>query len=148
MVGACVARSWRQLGWLLGLCLYPMACLGQVIDGDTLIWNGHRWRLSSIDTPERGEPFNKSASKRLAELASDGLSCHQLPEPLTHGRHVGYCEAGGKDVAMVLVREGLAAVCHNRSRAKDYAGAEREAMAAKRGIWSRGDYQRKRYCPA
>ena len=107
-----------------------------------------RWRLSSIDTPERGEPFNKSASKRLAELASDGLSCHQLPEPLTHGRHVGYCEAGGKDVAMVLVREGLAAVCHNRSRAKDYAGAEREAMAAKRGIWSRGDYQRKRYCPA
>lgn len=119
-----------------------------VIDGDTLDWNGRRWRLAAIDTPERGEPGYGPAKARLEALAAEGLRCTPNGQT-TQGRAVGSCyTVAGVDVAAVLAREGLAAVCHNRIEAPGYAAAERAAQAARTGLWAAPGYRRKGYCPA
>ena len=62
---------------------------------------------------------------------------------------MGSCyTVAGVDVAAVLAREGLAAVCHNRIEAPGYAAAERAARAERVGLWADARYRRKGYCPA
>lgn len=120
----------------------------KVIDGDTLDWSGRRWRIAAIDTPERGEPYYATAANRLRALTARGVRCTANGQR-AQGRAVGSCYgASGEDVAAVLVREGLAAVCHQRQEAPAYAAAERQAQAERLGIWADGRYRRKPYCPA
>lgn len=116
------------------------------IDGDTLDAHGQRWRLAAIDTPERGEPFYAVAKRRLAELVAGGVSCRNTGERPSHGRLIGICESGGRDVSLLLVEEGLAAACHQRPESSRYLEAEIRAQAARRGIWRDGRYVRKSYC--
>jgi endonuclease YncB( thermonuclease family) len=112
-----------------------------------LEWASERWRLAAIDTPERGEFLHAAARTALQrELDAGAVICLSTGERPSHGRRIGVCTVGERDVAVELVRAGYAAACHNRPKARDYAAAEREAQAAMRGIWSRR-YDRKPYCP-
>lgn len=139
---------------LLAACAGGVAALNnpaagvRIVDGDTLDWDGRRWRIAAIDTPERGEPGYGPAKERLRALAAKGLRCTPNGQQ-AQGRAVGSChDPAGGDVAAVLAREGLAAVCHNRIEAPAYAAAERAAQAERLGIWADGRYRRKGYCPA
>lgn len=119
----------------------------RVVDGDTLDWEGRRWRIAAIDTPERGEPGYAPARDRLKALVAHGVRCQPNGQE-AQGRAVGSCfTLKGEDVAAVLAREGLAAVCHNRQEAPAYAAAERAAQGARLGLWASGSYRRKGYCP-
>lgn len=130
----------------LAALLFAAPALGQVVDGDTLDWNGHRWRIAAIDTPERGEPFYRVAKDRLQALTRDGVGCRDTGEKPSHGRLIGVCSAGGADVALILVTEGLAAACHNRPLSRPYIDAEKAAQDGRRGIWAELGYRRKGYC--
>lgn len=118
------------------------------IDGDTLDWGGHRWRLAAIDTPERGERGYEPAKRRLSDLVAGGVACRDTGERPSHGRRIGVCTLpDGRDVALILAGEGLGAVCHNRPQGAVYAAAERAAQAKRAGIWA-ARYERKGYCRA
>lgn len=118
-----------------------------VIDGDTIdVATIGRVRLLGIDAPELGRgfetsaPFGREARDRLTSLLlhrwvrleQDGPSLD------TYNRHLAYVQTeDGQFVNALLVREGLARVSARLplTRIQELQRAEREAQAARRGMW-------------
>ncbi|HWK94050.1 MAG TPA: thermonuclease family protein [Pseudolabrys sp.] len=122
----------------------PTALLAvQAVDGDTLRADSQRIRLSGIDAPElaqtcrdaRGQKWSCGAASRqhLAALVARGVTCTRNGED-RYGRMLATCSAPGvTDIGEAMVRDGHAL---NYDRyTSDYASAEREARAARRGLW-------------
>jgi endonuclease YncB( thermonuclease family) len=116
----------------------------KVIDGDSLRVGDAEIRLNGIDAPEyrqtckdnSGEQY--SCGKRAADVLrrlvkGQQVSCRSL-EADRYGRAVSECKAGTTDLNREMVRLGWA-VAYRRHSA-NYAGAEREAKAERRGIWA------------
>jgi endonuclease YncB( thermonuclease family) len=120
----------------------------KTIDGDSLELAGERIRLFGIDAPEARQqcrnaqgqdyPCGREAARALAALANGQLSCTLMRQD-QYERGVATCTANGRDLGDAMVRAGHARdyVRHSRGR---YAEAEREARAARRGIWA-GDFE-------
>ncbi|MFS8036891.1 thermonuclease family protein [Xanthobacter sp. AM11] len=111
------------------------------VDGDTLDLRGTRLRLSGIDAPElrqecvrerRPWPCGEAARRTLAEALRRGPVSCAAGRADKYGRPLARCTVGGVDLADVMVREGMAVAYLGR----DYAGAQAEAQAARRGIWA------------
>ena len=121
--------------------------LDGVADGDSF-WlrgaGGERVavRVAGIDAPEKDQPHADEARDALTRLlAAPGL----VVEPFKtdpYGRQVARVRAGGQDVALAMVRAGLAwhfvryAADQTAAEREQYARAEREARAARRGLWA------------
>ena len=116
----------------------------RVIDGDSLEVAGERIRLFGIDAPEarqycrdaRGQDYScgRAATRALAGLTGARVSCTLV----THDRYerdVAICTANGRDLGDAMVRAGHA-VDYARHSGGRYAEAERQARAARRGIWA------------
>ena len=101
--------------------LASAAVSAQVIDGDTLRIGDEVIRLATIDAPEtRGaECLSESllgelASRRLSELTDGRILTVRRGDPADgrtvdrYGRTLGLVFADGRDIAQVLVDEGLA----------------------------------------
>ena len=113
----------RALILAAALALGPAAPLAQaadgtitVVDGDTVDWRGKRYRLTGYDTPEISRaacPAEKAlgyaASWRLQYLIWGGGA---VVEPSgrqdRYGRELGRLIVKGRDVADILIGEGLA----------------------------------------
>jgi endonuclease YncB( thermonuclease family) len=99
----------------------------EVIDGDTVGFNGERYRLVGIDTPERGDKARCDDERRRAEAATTRLralvasgdarltrvACACRPgqegtRNCNYGRLCGSLSIGGRDVGQILIGEGLA----------------------------------------
>jgi endonuclease YncB( thermonuclease family) len=99
----------------------------EVIDGDTVRFNGAVYRLVGIDTPERGDKARcdderrsaEAATKRLRALVASGdahltrMVCACRPgqegtQKCNYGRLCGSMSIGGRDVGSILISEGLA----------------------------------------
>lgn len=115
----------------------------RIIDGDTLAIDGRTIRLAGMDAPElhqtctlRGLPSacGEIAREALVRLSAGSLSCRISGVDRYH-RSLGRCGAGGTDVGAALVRDGLA-VGYGA-----YAGEERAARQAGRGLWA-GTFER------
>jgi micrococcal nuclease len=118
----------------------------RVIDGDTMVLNGdERVRLLGIDTPEKGEPFADSAAVFLAHLVvnREVTLKHDFRKRDNYGRLLAYVYVD--DTLLVntaLVAEGLARVylfpddITNRPQIDGLIAAQRQALAANRGVWS------------
>jgi len=134
----------------------------RIIDGDTLDIAGERVRLYGIDAPEAGQtcPGEKAAtwhcgeaaSRHLRELAQGAVTC-KARERDAYGRLIGTCFSGGRNINALMVREGYAWAFVKY--ASDYTGEEREAKAAKLGIWAASapaqpawDYRQQRWTSA
>lgn len=113
--------------------------LAHAADGDSLRLRDDRIRLLDIDAPELDQvcwredgaewPCGRAAWQRLAVLV-DGSHVSCQPEGTDrYGRTLATCTADGRDVAAVLVAEGLALAQGS------YGREEAAARAARSGIW-------------
>lgn len=111
-----------------------------VTDGDTItVLVGReqvKVRLDGIDAPERRQAFGNAAREKLA-----GLVFEQDVKVITkgkdrYGRTIGVVVAGERSVNLQMVEAGLAWHYVEYSKDMELARAEREARAAKRGLWA------------
>ena len=120
-----------------------------VIDGDTIVLKkGTKVRYRGINTPEiphkdkPGEPLGWEATKRNRQLVQCRfVKLVQDDEKRDRfGRLLAYVFLpDGRMVNEILVREGMAFVCFSGKGSpfnKKLLAAQREAIDARRGIWS------------
>jgi len=130
--------------------LLPKACLYTVLE---LGCPPQRLRLEGADAFESKQTCRDAqdvewacgaaATERLRQLVSrPDFSCRIDPEFIDrHAREFSVCYTGGRDVAAVLVGEGLA-FAYGRDR--EYLPLENEAKDAGRGAWA-GRFVRPQY---
>ena len=110
-----------------------------VSDGDTLVVSAGRQQtvvqLGGIDAPELSQEFGKAARDFLADVAVKKTVVVEVLERKPNRSIVARVTVDGKDLAQVLVEEGLAWASDDPSPAplKD---AEARAQAAGDGLWS------------
>jgi endonuclease YncB( thermonuclease family) len=92
------------------------------VDGDTLDCAGERVRLAGLDTPERNgacaeeRALADAATRRMRGLIADGVALERRGVD-RYGRTLAVArDAAGRDVAQVMIGEGLA---------RTYAGGRR-----------------------
>jgi micrococcal nuclease len=118
----------------------------EVVDGDTLVVTGPGGevtvRIVGINTPEVGECFYGEATDALAALVNDRdlVLVADRSDVDQFGRALRYVEtADGVDVGAELVAGGFAIARRyppDEARADRYAGLQRDAQAAGRGLWA------------
>ena len=114
-----------------------------VADGDTLSveldGTRHRVRLARIDAPEKGQPFGRRSEQSLRQLVwkrTVTLEWHRLDR---YGRPIADVTIEGLDVNAEQVRRGMAWVYLQYSQDAKLIALEREARAAKLGLWEQPD---------
>lgn len=130
----------------LGLSARATEVAGQarVIDGDTIDIGGTRIRLHGIDAPESGQRCRDGAGHayRCGAVATDMLeyligdasvSCAGA-EWDRYGRLIAICRQAGRNINAEMVWRGWARAFLRYSQ--DYAIAEADASAARRGLWA------------
>ena len=105
----------------------------RVLDDDK---GEHTIRLNGIDTPERRQPFGTKARDRLAELTLGKTVTVHVIDRDKYGRSIARIEVEGQDVGHTLVAEGMAWHYVRYSDDAALAAAERDARAARRGLWA------------
>lgn len=92
-------------------------------------------RLSEIDTPEKGQPFEEDARKILADLTFDKQVRVEIQDTDQYGRAVGRVYVGGIEVNAEMVRRGYAWIYGGYPIDSKLYGLQAEAKAARRGLW-------------
>lgn len=111
-----------------------------VHDGDTLtVLSAQRQvrvRLIEIDAPELGQPFGARSKQSLSELCFGKMAELGVRNLDRYGRTLAHVVCAGKDANAEQVRRGYAWT-YTRYAALDSPlhGLEREARAARRGLW-------------
>jgi len=127
----------------------PLQGRAYAMGADTLRVGGATIKLTGIDAPEgeqrcgsgaRGWRCGAAAEAALSRLASGRNVKCTLSGSDEAGRSLGQCTIGDKDVGAELVRQGH--VFAEGTILVRYAAQEREARAAKAGLWSTGDPER------
>lgn len=118
----------------------------KIIDGDSLEIAGAGVRLFGIDAPEGRQTCTRDGREwRCGDAAPAELRRLVGSRELTcvkrdvdgYGRIVAVCRVGNTDLGAAMVRAGLAVAYRRYS--DDYVDEEREAKAARRGLWA-GDF--------
>ena len=112
-----------------------------VTDGDTvrLLLAGNQQlkiRLNHIDAPERSQAFGTRSKQNLARYVGGKDVTVRVYGTDKYGRTLGEIILGKQNVNLAMVRDGLAWHYKKYSQDKLYAKAEKDARAAKRGLWS------------
>lgn len=113
----------------------------RVSDGDT-VWVTdaaklkHKVRLDRIDAPEKDQPWGKESAAVLKGwvFAKDVRVEYEKRDQ--YGRILGIVFNGTNDVNLAMVRSGNAWHYSHFDKTPEYAAAEAEARAARRGLWS------------
>lgn len=140
---ALVALGAGRMGWI-----FPESGQFTAVDGDSLRKGEQEYRLHGIDAPElhqtctgadgRDYPCGRMARDELRRLvARSALAC-ALQDTDRYGRRVVTCRAGDEDINAGMVGRGWAIAYRRHGTA--YADEEKEARAARRGIWA-GDFE-------
>ena len=123
----------------------PVTGAARVIDGDSLEIAGVRVRLHGIDAPERNQDCRDAGGKSYAcgrasmraltaAIAGRNVTCTPVQVD-QYSRDVALCTVDDADLGEAMVRGGHALDYARHSRGR-YAEAEREARAARRGLWA------------
>lgn len=132
LLAACRDPSWRATF---------EARVVAVTDGDTIVvlrdLNTVKVRLNGIDCPEKGQPFGSRAKRLTSELAF-GRTVTIVPKSRDrYGRIVAdVVLRDGRVLNRELVAAGLAWHYTRYSEDQDLARLERQARAARIGLWS------------
>ena len=117
-----------------------------ITDGDTvtLLDNDrrqHKVRLDGIDAPEKAQPFGNASKRHLSDLAFNRDAVAECSKTDRYGREVCRVLVGGVDVCLAQIQAGMGwhfkryAKEQTRLHREQYAGAEVEARAERRGLW-------------
>lgn len=121
-----------------------------VADGNTVtVMDGtntqHKIRLAGIDTPEKSQPYGQRSKQSLSDLVFDKAVVVETDKVDKYRRAVGKVLVGGTDANLEQVARGMAwhyKAYEREQSANDrrlYDLAEKEARAAKRGLWADAD---------
>jgi endonuclease YncB( thermonuclease family) len=146
-----------KLKHLLCLLLTSTLCCAQaatltgrivaVADGDTVTLlddsnTQHKIRLSGIDAPEKKQDFGMRSKQSLSELVFDKQVKVETGKKDRYGREIGKILVHGQDANLEQVNRGLAwhykqyARGQSATDRKLYDYAQKDASAAKRGLWA------------
>ena len=123
-----------------------MLCtLKHISDGDTVTAScaGYslRIRLVGIDTPEMGqEPWGERSKLVLAGILPDVFTLQNHGQDI-YQRTLGTLYADGKDINLQMIQSGMAVAYQGKATPRSYYEAEKQAKAAKLGIWSKAGIQ-------
>ena len=131
------------------MCL--SACAGsitakvtRVSDGDT-VWVTdaaklkHKVRLDRIDAPEKDQPWGRESSAVLKGWVFGKDVRVEYEKRDRYGRILSIVFNGTTDVNLAMVRSGNAWHYSDFDKTAEYAAAEAEARAARRGLWSQAN---------
>ena len=117
-----------------------------VTDGDTITVldssnRQYKIRFAGIDAPEKNQPFGQKAKEHLSDLVFNRQVIVETEKEDRYGRTVGKVLLGGRDTNLAMVVAGYAwhYKKYQAEQSPDdrllYDSAEREARAARRGLW-------------
>ena len=115
-----------------------------VHDGDTVTAidpsnTQHRIRLQGIDAPEVKQPFGTKARERLTALVKGKTVPVMVEGNDRFGRVLARIKVEGRDLGERLVSEGMAWHYARFDKSPALAAAQRDARAARRGLWGDGN---------
>ena len=135
----------KRLIITLALAIFVVACahtqdpvyVARVIDGDTMVaGNGTKYRIWGIDAPEHDQPGGAEAAAALGEIVGTGQISITV-KGKSYDRTVAAISVNNQDVGQAMLSKGMAYYCPQYApRVEDYAKAEAEARAARRGLWA------------
>ncbi|WP_182911968.1 thermonuclease family protein [Sphingomonas cavernae] len=140
-----LAYAWNEEIGIGARELFAGDAAVSVRDGDTFLIGKDEFRLSGIDAPEyhqsctdaAGRPWDCGKQARLkleALLRAPGLGCTPRARD-QFGRAISTCRnEGSADIGEAMVRAGFA-ISPGGFGDAPYADAEREARAARQGVW-------------
>lgn len=115
----------------------------RAIDGDSFSLGDSEIRLHGIDAPEyrqtcrdgagKEQPCGKLARDALSRLIRNSMVTCRVIERDRYRRQVSVCMAGGTEINRAMVAQGWAFAY--RRHASEYVTDERDAKAARRGMW-------------
>ena len=113
----------------------------RVIDGDTIevVHNGVPVRilLRGVDCPEKGQPYGNTAKQFTSEKTVGKLVTVKVKEIDKYGRRAAdVILPDGAVLNRELLKAGLAWWYRQFSKDKNLEVLEKEARAAKRGLWA------------
>lgn len=121
---------------------------GQAIGPDIIMVNKQRVILLGIDAPENGQTCKDgnttwtcadTAFAVLDQLVKAGpVTCQLIGRPDPFNRRGGICTVEGKDVAGEMVSQGLALPYPHDKQSSLYLDDQKQAQAAKAGLWKPG----------
>lgn len=134
-----VAAASVQAGTLEGIVV-------SVTDGDTITVldpsnRQYKVRFAGIDAPEKSQPYGQRAKEQLSELVFNRQVVIETEKEDRYGRIVGKVLVDGRDTNFAMVVAGYAwhYKKYQAEQSSDdrllYDSAEKEARAAKRGLW-------------
>jgi endonuclease YncB( thermonuclease family) len=111
-----------------------------VTDGDTvkLLVDGRRQykiRLGEIDAPEGGQPYGRASKKMLSDFVFGQIVSARVTDVDRYGRSVAVLTRGGTNINAEMVKRGGAWAYRRYLSDQRYIFWEREARAAKLGLW-------------
>jgi len=131
-----------------------LACtVDRIVDGDTLdarcAGAKHRVRLLRINTPERGRPGYAEAARALSELVGSGAIALEFETPGVlqrdgFGRVLAYVYRDDRLANVEIVRQGWSTFWTRYGAGRlleQFGSAEREARAARAGMWDTKRYK-------
>lgn len=146
-----------KLALFIAICLafqaHSGAIVGRVVavaDGDTVTVldaskSQHKVRLSGIDAPEKKQAFGQRSKESLSAMVFDQLVTVKTDKRDKYQREVGKVLVSGKDANLEQVTRGFAwhykqyELEQSANDRRLYDLAEKEARAAKRGLWADAD---------
>lgn len=144
---SCVMAVWCAALLLAGVAAGAESFSGRVVsvrDGDTLeVMRGGkavRVRLWGVDCPELAQAFGQRAKQRTSDLVFGRDVRVTIVDHDRYGRLVVQVEVDGRDLGEALIQAGMAWwYRHHAPGQRSYEQAEREARAARRGLWADGN---------
>jgi endonuclease YncB( thermonuclease family) len=94
-----------------------------------------RVRLDAIDAPESGQPFGQAAKRALSEMVFGKDVIVYKKKDDRWGRTVGHVIVDGMDTNLAMLEAGMAWHYKQFDQNRRLAEEERQARAAKRGLW-------------
>ena len=111
-----------------------------VSDGDTITLlvdkKTIKIRLEGIDAPEAKQSFGTRSKQALSDMVFDKEVVIRKTGQDRYGRSLGFVTRDGIDINSKMIQDGWAWHYEKYNQDSKFADLERQARAAKRGLWA------------